>query len=293
MNNTSIKKSDSSYSYNKTILKRFMKNKLAMFGLIVLVVLILVSILAPLLTKQTTSSIDLYNLSSKPSAEHLLGTDDLGRDVFARLVYGGRVSLGVGIIATLIQVIIGIIVGSIAGYFGGIVDSILMRIVDIVMCFPFFIMAITLAALVGPSVINLIIIIAVLTWTDIARIVRAEVLSVKKREFIEAADALGLNHFQIIVKHILPNVLSPILVAATLGIASAILTEAGLSFLGMGVKPPTPSWGNMLSAAQNMRVLKNQWWLWMPPGLMIFLTVLSINFLGDGLRDALDPKEKV
>ena len=268
------------------------KNKLILIGTSILITLIIVSFIGPLFIKQDISSVDLYNISSPPSGEHLLGTDDLGRDVLARLLYGGRVSLLVGVFATILQVMIGTILGVLAGYFGGAIDAIIMRIVDIVMCFPFFIVAIALAAIVGPSVVNLIIIIAILSWTDIARIVRAEVLSIKERNFIMASKAIGFNNFDIILKHIIPNVLSSILVATTLSMATAILMEASLSFLGMGVKPPMPSWGNMLTAAQNMRTLSSEWWLWIPPGFMIIISVLAINFLGEGLRRKLDPKRK-
>lgn len=268
------------------------KNKLILIGTSILITLIIVSFIGPLFIKQDISSVDLYNISSPPSGEHLLGTDDLGRDVLARLLYGGRVSLLVGVFATMLQVMIGTILGVLAGYFGGAIDAIIMRIVDIVMCFPFFIVAIALAAIVGPSVVNLIIIIAILSWTDIARIVRAEVLSIKERDFIMASKAIGFNNLDIILKHIIPNVLSSILVATTLSMATAILMEASLSFLGMGVKPPMPSWGNMLTAAQNMRTLSSEWWLWIPPGFMIIISVLAINFLGEGLRGKLDPKRK-
>nr|WP_243196580.1 oligopeptide ABC transporter permease [[Eubacterium] tenue] len=268
------------------------KNKLILIGTSILIILIIVSFIGPLFIKQDISSVDLYNISSPPSGEHLLGTDDLGRDVLARLLYGGRVSLLVGVFATILQVMIGTILGVLAGYFGGAIDAIIMRIVDIVMCFPFFIVAIALAAIVGPSVVNLIIIIAILSWTDIARIVRAEVLSIKERDFIMASKAIGFNNLDIILKHIIPNVLSSILVATTLSMATAILMEASLSFLGMGVKPPMPSWGNMLTAAQNMRTLSSEWWLWIPPGFMIIISVLAINFLGEGLRRKLDPKRK-
>lgn len=268
------------------------KNKLILIGTSILTTLIIVSFIGPLFIKQDISSVDLYNISSPPSGEHLLGTDDLGRDVLARLLYGGRVSLLVGVFATMLQVMIGTILGVIAGYLGGAIDAIIMRIVDIVMCFPFFIVAIALAAIVGPSVVNLIIIIAILSWTDIARIVRAEVLSIKERDFIMASKAIGFNNLDIILKHIIPNVLSSILVATTLSMATAILMEASLSFLGMGVKPPMPSWGNMLTSAQNMRTLSSEWWLWIPPGFMIIISVLAINFLGEGLRRKLDPKRK-
>jgi peptide/nickel transport system permease protein len=269
------------------------KNKLALLSIIILSLFIVASILAPLIAPYEIDEIDLDNIEEPPSSEHLLGTDDLGRDVLSRILFGGRVSLTVGIVASIMQITIGVSLGAIAGYFGGIVDSIIMRVVDIIMCFPFFIIAIAMAAVLGPSMNNIIIIVGVLYWTRVARIVRAEVLSLKEREYIEAAKAFGLNPWEIIKNHILPNVMAPVLVYATLAIANGILTEASLSFLGMGVKPTIPSWGNMLSAAQSMRILKSKWWMWMPPGTMVLLTVLSINFLGDGLRDALDPKLKV
>lgn len=269
------------------------KNKLAFCGMILLTIFIIASIIAPIIAPYEIDEIDLDNIEAAPSDKHILGTDDLGRDVFSRILYGGRVSLTVGIVASIMQIVLGVLLGASAGYFGGLVDSIIMRIVDIIMCFPFFIIAIAMAAVLGPSMKNIVIIVGILYWTRVARIVRAEVMSLKKREFIEAAKAFGLNSREIILKHILRNVMAPVLVYATLAIANGILTEASLSFLGMGVKPTVPSWGNMLSSAQSMRILKSKWWMWVPPGTMVLLTVLSINFLGDGLRDALDPKLKV
>lgn len=268
------------------------KNNLIFIGTSILVVLAIISFIGPLFIKQDMSSVDLFNISASPSSEHLLGTDELGRDALIRLLHGGRVSLIVGIFATILQMIIGVALGLLAGYFGGAVDSIIMRVVDIIMCFPFFIVAIALAAVVGPSVTNLIVIIAILSWTDVARIVRAEVMSIKERDFIMASKAIGFNNIDIIIKHIIPNLLSSVLVAMTLAMANAILMEAALSFLGMGVKPPMPSWGNMLTAAQNMRTLQSEWWLWIPPGFMIIISVLAINFLGEGLKTKLDPEYK-
>ncbi|MFX0550027.1 oligopeptide ABC transporter permease [Hathewaya histolytica] len=277
---------------NNITWKRFKKNKLALLGTIILLILLLFSILAPLITTIDISKVDLSNISSPPSKDHFLGTDEMGRDVFSRLIYGGRVSLLVGVVGTLIQMIIGVTLGAIAGYFGGALDFIIMRLVDIFMCFPFFVIAITMAALLGPNLWNVVIIIGLLSWTSIARIVRAEILTIKDMEYMQASKALGLNWAEIIIHHIIPNVMSSILVASTLAIASGILTESALSFLGLGVKLPQPSWGNMLSAAQNMSTLQNEWWQWVPSGLCILLTVLSINFVGDGLRYALDPKIK-
>lgn len=271
---------------------RLKKDKLALLGLIVLLTLLILAVLAPMITPYERDKTDVANKYQSPSKEHLLGTDELGRDTFTRLIYGSRVSLSVGLVSTGISVLIGVTLGAMAGYKGGFLDSLTMRLVDIFMAFPFFVMAITIAAVVGPSIWVIMIISGVLSWTRIARIVRAEVLSIKEREFIEASKALGLNSKDIIIRHVLPNILAPIIVFATLGMAGGILSEAGLSFLGMGVKQPQPSWGNMLSAAQSMRSLRLHWWLWMPPGFMVLITVLSINFLGDGLRDALDPKLK-
>lgn len=272
--------------------KRLRKDKLAMFGLVVIILFVLASILAPVLTPYDPNQIDLYSIESEPSDEHLLGTDELGRDVLTRLLYGGRVSLAVGILASLCEIAIGVTLGAIAGYYGGIVDSIIMRATDVIMCFPFFVVAIAMAAIIGPSMTNLILIIAILEWTKVARIVRAEVLSLRERDFIQASKSLGVSNAGLILKHILPNTFASIMVFSTLAIANGILTEAALSFLGLGVRPPQPSWGNMLASAQNMRVLQYEWWMWIPQGLMVFITVISINFLGDGLRDALDPKLK-
>ena len=275
------------------VFKKFLKNKLAVIGFSILTIFVLASIFAPLITSFDRDSIDLMNIESAPNSLHILGTDELGRDVFTRLLYGGRVSLGVALCATVIQLLIGVSLGCISGFYGKLVDNVIMRGVDIVMCFPFFVIAITIAALFGASVWNIILIIGCLQWTGVARIVRSKILSLKQNEFIEAARAMGLSNFEIIIKHLLPNVLSPIIVNATLNVATGILMEAGISFLGLGVKQPQPSWGNMLSAAQSMRVLQYEWWLWIPAGLFVFLSVLCINFVGDGLRDALDPKMKI
>lgn len=276
-----------------SILHRFLKNKLAMIGFILLTLFVLAAVLAPILTNYLRDTIDLMSIESRPSLKHLLGTDELGRDVLTRLLYGGRVSLGVALTATILQLLIGVTLGSISGFYGKWIDNAIMRLVDTVMCFPFFVIAITIAALIGPSAWNVILIIGLLQWTGVARIVRAEILSLKHSEFIEAARAMGFSNFKIIFNHLLPNILSPVIVNATLSVAQGILMEAGLSFLGLGVKQPEPSWGNILSAAQSMRVLQNEWWLWIPAGLLVFLSVLSINFVGDGLRDALDPKMKI
>jgi peptide/nickel transport system permease protein len=220
----------------------------------------------------------------------LLGTDSAGRDVLSRLLYAGRVSLSVGLVAVSIYVSIGIVLGGLAGYYGGWVDSVIMRVADMVLSFPSLIIIIVMVSLLGPSIYNVMLVIGGLGWPPIARLVRGNFLSLRQQEFVVAAQAGGAKHRRIIFRHVLPNALAPVIVAASFGMAQAILLEAGLSFLGLGVQPPTPSWGNMLSDAQSVLVLRNMPWLWLPPGIMIAITVLSVNFIGDGLRDALDPR---
>lgn len=273
--------------------KKFFQNKMAVLGLIVIILFVILSVFAPLFTKLDPNQTDLLNIRGCPNAEHILGTDDLGRDIFTRLLYGGRISIAVGVISMALQLAIGVTIGTLAGYFGGILDKIVMRIVDVIMCFPFFVIAIALASVLGGSMTNLVLIIGMLMWPGIARIVRSQVLVIKENEFIMGARALGLNWLEIIFSHVLPNIVSSVLVASTLSVASGILMEATLSFLGLGVNPPDPSWGNMLVAAQSMSVLKNQWWMWIPAGTAVVLMVLAVNFFGDGLRDALDAKSKI
>lgn len=272
--------------------ERFQRNRLARSMAYVVLALVLLALFAPLVAPYSRDAVDLSNRYSPPAAGHWLGTDDMGRDVLTRLIYGARASLAVGLISTGISIIIGVTLGAISGYFGGLADNLIMRLVDIFMCFPFFLMAVVMAAVLGPGIGTVMIVSGVLSWPGLARIVRAEVLSIKQREFVEAAHALGLSTPAIITRHILPNSFAVLVVYATLGIAGGILGEAGLSYLGLGVKMPMPSWGNMLQAAQNFTALTKYPWLWIPPGLMILVTVLSINILGDGLRDALDPKLK-
>lgn len=273
-------------------IRQFMKNKAAVLGLLILMVLVIAAIFAPFLTEHGRDEQSLFHSNKAPDETYLLGTDELGRDVYTRLLYGARVSLQVGLVSTLISAVIGIFLGAVSGFYGKTVDFFIMRVVDIFMCFPFFVLAITMAAVFGPSIWNVMIITGVLGWTNICRIVRAEVMSLKEREFVEAAKALGVGNLKTIFLHILPNTLGVIIVYATLGIARGILSEAALSYLGLGVKQPRPSWGNILSAAQNLQTLRLRWWLWVPAGLLVFITILSINFVGDGLRDAFDPKLK-
>ncbi|QOR34057.1 ABC transporter permease [Clostridium sp. 'deep sea'] len=272
--------------------KRIKKNKMALLALAILSLLVLIAIFAPFITKYERDAVHPDSRYLPPSKDHLLGTDELGRDVLTRLIYGARASLSVGLVATSIAMIIGVVLGSISGYYGGWIDNVIMRLVDIIMCFPFFLMAIVIASMIGQSIYTVMVVTGLLSWPSLARIVRAEILSIKEREFVEAARALGLKTKHIIVSHILPNAIAVIIVYVTLGIAGGILSEAGLSYLGLGVKPPQPSWGNMLRSAESFRSLTKHPWLWVPPGILIFITVLSINIFGDGLRDALDPKLK-
>ncbi len=269
--------------------QRFRRHKLAMVGMVILITLALLAVFAPWVAGQDPYAVDLKSYRKPPSAEHILGTDSAGRDVFARLLYGARVSLSVGLVAVSVYTFLGVTLGAISGFYGGWVDGVIMRLADVVMAFPALVLIITIAAVLGPSIYNVMLVIGLLGWPPIARIVRGMFLSLRKREFVVAAHASGVHNRRLISRHLVPNVLAPVIVAATYGMASAILIEAGLSFLGLGVQPPTASWGNMLNAAQSISILEDMPWLWVPPGVMIAITVLSLNFLGDGLRDALDP----
>ena len=268
--------------------KRFRGNRLALAGGVVVLVLFLLSLLAPLVTPYDPSHLDAWHVLLPPSARHWFGTDELGRDVFTRVIYGARVSLKVGFVAVGLAVLIGTSVGLVAGFYGGWADSLLMRLVDIMLCFPTFFLILAVIAMLEPSIWYIMIIIGLTGWMGVARLVRAEVLTLREREFVLAARGLGASDFRIIVHHILPNALSPVLVTATLGVAGAILTESALSFLGIGVQPPTPSWGNILTAGKEY--IEFAWWLSLFPGLAILVTVLAYNLLGEGLRDALDPR---
>ncbi len=268
--------------------RRFFRHRLALFGLVLLVLMVVPAIFAPVFAPYDPASQDLANFRQGPSSEHLLGTDGFGRDVLSRLIYGARPSLSVGIIAVTIYETIAIILGSVAGYYGGKADWIIMRIVDIVMTFPSLIIIIFLVAILGPGLRNTIVAIAILRWTEPTRLVRGQILSLREMDYVLAARSLGAKDGRIIRRHVLPGVVAPLVVHATFGVATAILLEAALSFLNLGILPPAASWGNMMTAAQELVILERMPWLWLPPGLAIMLAVLSINFVGDGLRDALD-----
>ncbi|WP_017726227.1 oligopeptide ABC transporter permease [Halalkalibacterium ligniniphilum] len=272
------------------IVSKFFRNKLAVIGLVLLLLITLACLLAPFIAPHDPNYQDLRNRLAPPSSEFLLGTDHLGRDLFSRMLYGGQVSLYVGFASMLGAVFIGTIIGALAGYFGGIVDAVLMRFVDIVVAFPNIFLLITLVAILDPSINILIFVFALLSWTTTARIVRGEFLSLKKREFVLASRTIGMSNSRIIFGQILPNAAGPIIVAATLAVGNFILAESALSFFGLGVQPPAATWGNMLSNAQSVTIFRSAWWYPTFPGMLILLTVLSFNFIGDGLRDALDPR---
>lgn len=266
---------------------------MAVLGLIVWAAEIIMVIFLPVILRLDPYTSDPLSFYGAPSAAHLLGTDAIGRDLFARLVYGGRTSLTVGILSVLISMAVGVPLGLIAGYYRGAVEAVIMRIADIFMSFPSIVLILVTVSILGPSVWSVTIVIGVLNWTAFARLIYANVLSIMEKEYIESARAVGTSAFRTIVQYVLPNALPPILITMTFQIASAIITESSLSFLGMGCQPPQASWGNMLHDAQSISVLSKAPWLWLPPGIAIVVTVLSINFFGEGIRDALDPKIRV
>jgi peptide/nickel transport system permease protein len=269
-------------------LSRLLRDRLAVAGLAIVLGFFALSVLTPVIAPYDPATIDVDNILAPPSAAHLFGTDDLGRDVFTRMLYGAGISLKVGFVAVGIAVVIGTLLGAVSGYYGGLVDIVIMRLVDIMLCFPSFFLILAVIAFMEPSIFNIMAVIGFTSWMGITRLVRAEFLSLKERDFVLAVKAMGASAPRIIFGHILPNALAPVLVSATLGVASAVLTESALSFLGIGVQPPTPSWGNMLTQGQS--VLGIAWWLSFFPGMAILVTVLGYNLLGEGIRDAVDPR---
>lgn len=285
-------------SPGRIVLKRLIKNKLAMIGLILLVIMILFSFIGPLFVSYGFNT-HSDSVKMPPMAGHILGTDYLGRDMLTRLMYGGRISILVGVISVIIEIVIGALIGAIAGYYGGKIDSGLMAITDIFLSLPFLPIVLILGSIMSDLKVDgnmriffLMVVLGVLSWPSVARLVRGEILSLREQEFMQATEALGLKDTRKILKHLIPNVIPTIIVNATLGVASAILTESALSFLGMGVTEPVPSWGNMMTVANKLADFQKRLWLWLPPGLCILITVMSVNLFGDGLRDALDPKIK-
>lgn len=271
-------------------IKRFCKNKLAVTGLIILLTILLVVLIMPFAMPYTEAEIDAAAFNGPPSQTHRLGTDTTGRDVLTRLLYGGRVSLFVGVVSTAISVAIGIPLGLLAAFYRGWIETIIMRATDIFMTIPSTILILFLVSMFGPSIITVTVVIGVLGWTKFARQIFGTVLAVREKDYIEGGRAIGQRDSVIIRKYILPNAIAPIFISITFRIASAILLESSLSFLGLGVQMPAASWGNMLYNAQSITILKDCLWMWLPPGLALVVTILSINFVGNGLRDALDPK---
>ena len=274
----------------KRSLQRFVRHRPAVISLVVLFGLAIIALSAPWLSPYDPRAQDFMIMGNPqpPSAEHLMGTDALGRDMFARVLYGARVSLAVGLLSALMAAFIGTLVGALAGYHGGLVDDLFMRLVDLMLSIPILPMTILLAGILRPSVALIVVIIGTFGWMGTARLVRSRFLSLRESEFVEASHALGGGPGQVIVKHMLPNALGPIVVATTLAVGGAIMLESALSFLGLGVQPPTPTWGNLLNESRQWLSLAP--WMAIFPGLFILITVLAVNFLGDGLRDALDPK---
>lgn len=279
-------------SYFRDTLGRFMRHKLAVAGLAVIVIELLLLLLLPIIMDlQPTTITDVFY--GDPSAEHILGTDRDGRDVFARLIYGGRTSIKIGFLAVLVQACIGVPLGIIAGYYRGAAEMVIMRLADMFQSIPSMCLNIVLVSVLSPSAGTLVMVIGVMGWTSFARLLYAKVISIREKEYVESARAIGTKNSVIMLRYILPNAISPALVAFTFGIPSAILSESALSFLGLGIQIPEASWGNMLNAAQSIAIVSLKPWLWIPPGLCIFVTLISVNLFGDGLRDALDPKTKV
>lgn len=271
-------------------LRRFFRHRLAVIGLIILAVLFVLAVFAPIIAPYDPIAIDLRAARQSPSPEHIFGTDRVGSDLFSRFVWGARTSLIVGFGAVTVSVIIGTTLGILAGFYGGWVDQLVSRLIDTLLSLPALLLVAIFVSVIGPSLESVIIVISLLTWPQIGRIVRGQFLVLREAEFTTASRVIGATDRRIMLRHLLPNVLGPLSVAATFYMATAILLEAALSFLGLGVKPPAPSWGNMVQLARDANILQNQPWMWVPPALAIALVVLAINFVGDGLRDAVDPR---
>ncbi|SCK01854.1 Probable D%2CD-dipeptide transport system permease protein ddpC [uncultured Clostridium sp.] len=273
-------------------LRKLMNNKLAVIGVVIFTVILLASIFAPILTKYDPLAVDMKSVLQSPSAEHWFGTDKVGRDVFARVLYGGRISIIIGLGSALGCALIGVLLGCYGGYKGGIFDKVVLRLSEVFMSFPQLILVLLLVTILGQSLTNLIIIFILTGWGSVYRMARAKILSIREEEYVQSLKSFGLNDFLICYKHMLPNAIGPIVVNITLSTAMFILEEASLSFLGLGVPLEIATWGNILNASQDMFTLQNNWWLWLPVGIIISLFVMSINFVGDGLRDTADPTQQ-
>lgn len=283
-----MKTNNARSSYMNDVVKKLFSHRLAVFGLVVITVEVIAVLILPVLMHLDPYSIDYEAFGSAPTSEYILGCDDVGRDLFARLVYGGQVSLSVGLLSALISLAVGVPLGLLAGYYRGPVETIIMRLADIFMSFPAMILILVLASVLGQSVVTIIFVIGIIGWPEFARLIHGTVLSVREKDYVESAVAIGTLDTQIILRYILPNSFSPVIIAFTFRTAQAIIIESSISFLGLGIQPPAASWGNILYYAQSISVLAYKPWIWVPAGAMLVLTVLSINFLGDGIRDALD-----
>lgn len=277
-------------SYWRLVWRQYCRSKLAVAALVFVLFMAVVALAAPWISPYSPEAYDLDQILKAPSWAHWLGTDDLGRDVLSRLIYGSRISLSVGFVAVGIYVVIGILLGAAAGYHGGWIDMLVSRAIEVMLCFPTFFLILAVLAFVGPSIYNIMIVIGVTQWTGIARLIRGEFLKLRHQDFVRAARQIGASNRRIIFRHLLPNALAPVLVSASFGIAAAMLTESALSFLGFGVPPQVPSWGAILSQAQAFMDIA--WWLTLAPGLALFVTITAYNLVGEGLRDAIDPRLK-
>ncbi|MEM7536860.1 MAG: oligopeptide ABC transporter permease [Chloroflexota bacterium] len=272
--------------------RRFRRHPLAMIGLLLLAIILFLTLAAPLFERYPYDELNLKDKFQAPSFEHFFGTDRVGRDVWSRTLHGGRVSIAVGFSAAFVSTVIGIILGSLSGYYKGKVDMVIMRFTDVIMTFPRVVIILTVATFIGQNILNVILLIGIFSWPDVARLVRGQVLLVREQPYVLASRSIGTRDRRIILSHVMPGVVAPLLASLTFAVNGAILLEAGLSFLGVGVPLPTPSWGNMLETARSLDVLQDGPWIWVPPAVMILLAVLCINFIGDGLRDAIDPKHR-
>ena len=272
-------------------LHKFLKNRLAIIGIVLMVLILIPCVFAPIFTSFDPNGVNLKTMCLPPSAEHWFGTDKQGRDVFCRVLYGGRTSILIGITASLMGSFIGVVFGALAGYFGGAMDAFFVRLSEVFTTFPQIILILVLVSIIGPGVSKLIFIFGVTGWMTTFRMVRTEFITLREETYVQVANAFGLSTFHIIFKEILPNAFSPVIVATTVNVAGCILSEAGLSFIGLGVPSGTPTWGNIINAAKSIQVISNYWWLWVIPGCVLSMFILGVNFVGDGLRDALDPKQ--
>lgn len=286
-----LDKSHASSMFKKNV-RKFLRNHLAMIGMIVMLIILLMCVLAPLFTPYRPDQPDFAARTVPPSAGHIFGTDKLGRDVFSRILYGGRYSILIGVTGAFFGSLIGVVLGAIAGYFGRWIDTLIVRISEIFQTVPNMILILILGAVFGRSIGNLLLIFAITGWMTTFRMVRNEFIALKGETYVQVCEAFGMSKSDIMFKQILPNVMSPVIVATTVNVAHFILSEAGLSFIGVGVPSATPTWGNILNAAKSLDVISNYWWLWVVPGLTITIFVLAVNFFGDGLRDVLDPKQQ-